>query len=117
MFALQGKALYPRFYYFNTGEHGTDTAYQYKGYSRLIFKFIGKNQNLDLVMPTNTIPEVFPQNSDVLALVCKESHYIDVLALTGKTRDGKTFTYLRNPLRELSCPISEPVCTTIENCY
>jgi hypothetical protein len=68
-------------------------------------------------MPINTIPDVFPQNSDVLALVCKESHYIDVLALTGKTSDGKMFTYIRNPLRELSCPVSEPVCTGIENCY
>ena|GEM_PF-993051 len=117
MFALQGKALYPRFYYFKTGEHGTDKAFQYKDYSRLIFKLIGKNQILDLVMPINTIPDVFPQNSDVLALVCKESHYIDVLALTGKTSDGKMFTYIRNPLRELSCPVSEPVCTGIENCY
>lgn len=116
MFALQGKALYPRFYYFNTGEHGTDKAYQYKNYSRIIFKLIGKNQNVDLVMPTNAIPEVFPQNSDVLVLFCKENHFFDVLAITGKTKEGDSFTYLRNPLHEFSCPVSEPVCTSIENC-
>ncbi len=117
MKVYQGKALYPRFYYFNTGEHGTDQAYQYKNYSRLVFKLVGEDGMLDLVMPISAPPDIFPNNADVIALACNEAHFIDVLAVSGTHRNGEAFTYVRTPLREFACPAAEPVCTQVDACY
>ncbi len=117
MAVYQGRALYPRFYYFNTGEHGTDKAYQYKNYSRLVLKLLGQDRMLDLVMPIGASPDIFPNNADVIALACNETHFIDVLAVSGVGRNGETFTYVRDPLPDFSCPLPEPVCTQVDQCY
>ncbi|MHC1772714.1 MAG: hypothetical protein AB9907_13475 [Flexilinea sp.] len=64
-----------------------------------------------------TTPDFFPDNSDIVVLACNSLQYIDVLAINGKTVDGEIFTYIRSPLSDFSCPVSEPVCTDIDTCY
>jgi hypothetical protein len=116
---FQGVALYPRFYYFNQGEHGTDKAYAYQLYSRIIFKILFDNGESDIVLPLDKFPDTFPDQSSVAVIGCLEpgSSYIKGIAVIGQTPDGKEFHYLRSPMKEIACPIPEPVCPEVNKCY
>lgn len=116
---FQGVALYPRFYYFNQGEHGTDKAYAYQLYSRIIFKVLFDNGESDVVLPLDKFPNTFPDQSSIAVIGCLEpgSSYIKGIAVIGQTPDGKEFHYLRSPMEEIACPIPEPVCPEINKCY
>lgn len=117
-----GVSLYPRFYYYQMGEHTSNGVLMTKDYSRIIFSGINKDKTgpafHEYLMPHKELINVFPQDSIYRALSCTTEYgYEDVLAVTIDTPAGKSYTYLRDPLPEFSCPVPEPVCLSIENCY
>ncbi len=117
-----GIALYPRFYYYRIGEHGYYGSLGWKDYSRLAFQGINKENGeklmLEYLLPHQIPIADFPHDSTYLALSCKtDNGYDDVLAVTIETPSGKTYSYIRDPLPEFACPVQEPVCIAIDNCY
>lgn len=117
-----GAAIYPRYYYFLGGEHASNGALMRKDFSRMTFFGINRDENRkfsrEFLMPHTGIIESFPHQSVFRAISCRsEFGYEDVLAVTVETQDGEIFTYVRDPLPEFSCPVPEPVCVAIENCY
>ena len=122
MHITHGIAVYPRFYYFLKGEHAQNGASMVKDFSRMSFTGINKeNDSLlmqDYLLPQKLMISDFPQDSVFRAISCTSEYgYEDILAVTIKTPDGETFTYVRDPLPEFSCPVPEPVCIEIDNCY
>ncbi len=117
----RGVVLYPRFYYFRVGEHGYYGSLGWKDYSRLAFTGINLNRRKKLLqeylLPQQNFIEKFPQDSVFRAISCNSGNgYEDVLAVTIETPEGKVYTYVRSPLKEISCPVPEPVCDSIGNC-
>ena len=116
-----GVAIYPRFYYYNNGEHSANGVLMTKDYSRMTF--YGLNKDLsgpsyrEYLMPHKDLITDFPQDSIYRAISCKSEYgYEDVLAVSIETPKGDIFTYVRDPLQEFSCPVKEPVCHSVENC-
>jgi hypothetical protein len=115
---FQGVALYPRFYYFNQGEHGTDKAYAYQLYSRIIFKILFDNgesiSSFRWTVSRYFSGSIFRRSHRLFGT---RSSYIKGIAVIGQTPDGKEFHYLRSPMKEIACPIPEPVCPEVNKCY
>lgn len=117
-----GIVLYPRFYYFRDGENVKNDLMMWKEYSRLTFSgadFTGGWGSLSqgYLMPHTEQINHFPHGSVFRAISCKSDYnYEDVLAVTAETKDGKVYTYVRDPLPAFSCPVPEPVCYSLENC-
>ncbi|MBR6089554.1 MAG: hypothetical protein IKP86_06450 [Anaerolineaceae bacterium] len=116
-----GKVVFPRFYYFRTGEHSPNEATMGKEYSRMTFTGINKDSSgilrQDYLLPHTEMISDFPQDSVFRAISCSSDVlYQDVLAVTVESPDGRIFSYVRDPLPEFSCPVPEPVCTAVESC-
>ena len=93
-----------------------------KDFSRITFTGINKEKDShlmqDYLLPHTELIHEFPQGSVFRALSCTSGFgYEDVLALMIETPEGETYTYVRDPLPEFSCPVPEPVCVEINNCY
>ena len=121
MHISHGVAVYPRFYYYKTGEHSSEGALMEKDFSRMTFIGINKEENIgtsrEYLLPHKELVNVFPQDSVYRALSCSSDFgYEDILAVMIETPQGQQFTYLRDPLPEFSCPVPEPVCTANEVC-
>ncbi len=117
-----GVSEYPRFYYFRGGEHISRGALMRKEFSRMTFIGLGmddgRRSSAEYMIPRMNLISEFPQDSVYRAISCtSEFGYEDVLAVTIDTPSGEVYTYLRNPLPEFACPVPEPVCPSIENCY
>ena len=122
MHISHGVAVYPRFYYYKTGEHSASGAMMEKDFSRMTFIGINRDESEEFsqeyLMPHKELIGDFPQDSIYRALSCSSSFgYEDILAVTIETPQGQQFTYVRDPLPEFSCPVPEPVCTANEVCY
>ena len=86
--------------------------------------FMGINKNdknilyQEYLMPHKDAIVNFPQDSVFRAISCKSDFgYEDILAVTIETPQGEVFTYMRDPLPEFSCPVPEPVCVAVEECF
>ena len=117
-----GVVLYPRFYYFRVGEHASSGSTMWKEYSRMSFMGINLDtENMlyrDYMMPHTEAIHEFPHDSVFRAISCtSEFGYEDVLAVIVESPDGEIYTYTRDPLPVFSCPVPEPVCLSLENCY
>ena len=122
MHISHGVAVYPRFYYYKTGEHSASGAMMEKDFSRMTFIGINRDESEEFsqeyLMPHKELIGDFPQDSIYRALSCSSSFgYEDILAVTIETPQGQQFTYVRDPLPEFSCPVPEPVCSANEVCY
>ncbi|MBQ6508710.1 MAG: hypothetical protein IJI07_04480 [Flexilinea sp.] len=122
MHISHGVAVYPRFYYYQKGEHSQNGALMKKEFSRMTFTGINKENNIRLLqeymLPHTELIHEFPQDSVFRALSCTSGFgYEDVLALMIETPEGETYTYVRDPLPEFTCPVPEPVCVEIDKCY
>ena len=122
MHISHGIAVYPRFYYFKMGEHTPNGGLMKKEFSRMTFTGINKENNSllmqEYVLPHTKLISDFPHDSVFRTVSCRTEYgYEDILAVTVETPDGKTYTYLRDPLPSFSCPVPEPVCIEIDNCY
>ena len=118
-----GVVAYPRFYYYLKGEHASYGSAMVKDFSRLTFMGINMGDEDDILyqeylMPHKDTIDPFPRDSIFRAVSCRsEFGYEDILAVTIETPQGEVYTYMRDPLPEFSCPVPEPVCYSIENCY
>ena len=69
----------------------------------------------EYLLPYQKHIQKFPQGSVFRAVSCTSEYgYQDVLALMIDTPDGETYSFVRDPLHELSCPVPEPVCYEID---
>ena len=112
----QGYMLYPRFYYFRKGEHGTDAAFAYKEYSRIVFPVVENNKWNYFSMPVSEIPDTLQHNTIIYFIACKEPSVANVLSIEEKTKEGETLFLVRDPLSAFSCPVQEPVCQSVNEC-
>ncbi len=122
MHISHGIAVYPRFYYYQKGEHSQNGALMKKEFSRMTFTGINKDKDShlmqDYLLPHSELIPVFPQDSVYRAVSCTSEYgYEDILAMMIDTPDGETYTYVRDPMPEFSCPVPEPVCIEIDKCY
>ncbi len=116
---LHGIALYPRFYYFNQGESGSDLLFKAKPFSRMVFQLILADRFIDVLLPLQTIPDIFENRLAVTVLACPGTGngYFDALAVYGTAKDGQEIFLLRDPASGFACPLTDPVCPNIGQCY
>ena len=108
-----GRALYPRYYIENEGEvHFYPVVVM--GFPRTTFTLIGPDGEKGIVLPGEK-PGYFPHAVDTLVIGCKESFYVDALAVILLDETGAVYT--RSPASPLQCPLKQPVCDNNHNCY
>ncbi len=116
---FQGTAVYPRFYFYQTGEHGADPLFRNKPYSRLTLRVMGTGSAADVMIPMREVPEGLTAGDAVTVFGCMEpgNAYLDALLLV-KTGGEKAVTvYRRDPMPEIGCPVREPICPETNQCY
>ena len=76
---LQGRLLYPRFFWRGQGiaQAHPSPAYEFRDYSRLGFLFMMKDQITPFVFPSKTIPSNFPDTGDAIIFGCKHFDYVE----------------------------------------
>ena len=76
--ALQGRELYPRFFWRGQGiaQAHPSPAYAFRDYSRLGFLLMTTNQIASIVFQNKTVPSV-PDAGDAIILGCKQSDYVE----------------------------------------
>jgi len=123
--ALWGRALYPRFYTENQGEHiASREVFTSRDYPRLAFEVIGPFKNEDAryagiaqaLLPLAEPPDYFPNASDVIVIGCrhKKPLYVDAVLVVVMGQQPKV--YLRQPGASLTCPLPVPVCDNNHVC-
>lgn len=119
IYELNGTVLYPRFYYFQAGEKGSDLVYQIRPYSRLVFRLLQSDQATDILLPTRMIPEDFHAGDTATVYGCREigQHYMDALLVVKRNGAAAETVYRREPSVEFSCPTREPLCPATDECY
>lgn len=119
IYELNGTVLYPRFYYFQTGEKGSDLVYQIRPYSRLVFRLLQSDHATDILLPTRNIPEDFHAEDTVTVYGCQEigQHYMDALLVVKRNGTAAETIYRREPSVEFICPTREPFCPATDECY
>ena len=75
---LQGRVLYPRFFWRGQGiaQAHPSPAYAFRDYSRLGFLLMTTNQITPIVFQNKTVPSV-PDAGDAIILGCKQSDYVE----------------------------------------
>jgi hypothetical protein len=76
---LQGRLLYPRFFWRGQGiaQAHPSPAYEFRDYSRLGFLLMMTNQVTPFVFPSKIVPSNFPDTGDAIVLGCKQFDYIE----------------------------------------
>ena len=110
---LNGRAMYPRFYFQGQGEPGY--IYVTKEYPRIVFEMIGTQGTKGIILPFEVNPEYFPHQSDVLVVGCRNGLDIDALFVLVSDGDKQAF-YHRSPDAPLTCPLPEPICDNNSVC-
>ena len=104
---LWGRALYPRFYKARQGiTAGTpSTSVRVRDYNRIGFQIIG-TKAYQVVLPTQSPPDYFPNAADVYVVGCPSGNYVDALAVIvmDLQNPNQAHFYLRNPLTWVMCP-------------
>ncbi|MDH5507199.1 MAG: hypothetical protein OEZ02_08270 [Anaerolineae bacterium] len=79
--ALQGRALFPRYYPAGEGEEGTYTpSTAPRDYRRLGFNLAGP-ENTQVVLPLDAPPAAFPNGADVMVLGCQADDRIQAIVV------------------------------------
>ena len=76
---LQGRVLYPRFFWRGQGiaQAHPSPAYVARDYSRLGFLLMTTNQITPVVFQNKTVPSDFPDAGDAIIFGCKQSDYVE----------------------------------------
>jgi hypothetical protein len=104
--AVEGRALYPRFYRAGEGEPGRSwAAFLERDYSRLGFFLVGPEKG-GVIIKLEDAPESFPHAADVVVVGCQGDEFIDAAAvvLSSDSKLADTVV-LRSGLEILSCPL------------
>jgi hypothetical protein len=112
--ALNGRLLYPRYFYHNDGIVTTDRPYLKQEYPRLAFFIIGPQGSDGVILPLSTVPNLIESGKDVILFGCQERRVVQGLFLI--TLDEGERIYLREPPAPLQCPLPLPVCDDNRNC-
>jgi len=107
--AIQGRALYPRFYGRDQGETGNYwPAYRIRDYERLAFTVIGNsNVRYQVLLPLEHAPAVFPNAADVIVIGCQDGDILQ--AYWVNVQDSSNAEYLRPELNHWKCaPATNP---------
>ncbi len=116
--AVEGRALYPRFYAQGQGEpHVSVTRpYDARAYPRMIFTLLGAERKWSVILPTQT-PLHIPDAADVVVLGCwnADEEYLDAAMLFSFEANVQTY-YSLQPSRPLLCPLPPPVCNDNQEC-
>lgn len=112
--ALNGRALYPRYYSIGKGEPRPHYPYLVLDFPRLAFILIGPEGTRGIIFPREKV-RYFPNAVDVIVLGCKEDGYIDALAVV--VEGDETAAYVRQPPSPLQCPLQQPVCDLNRICH
>jgi hypothetical protein len=85
---LQGRALYPRFFWRGQGiaQAHPSPAYVARDYSRLGFYFM-MNQTTPVVFQSKTVPANFPDAGDAIILGCKQLDYLEARIIIFPTQN------------------------------
>ena len=80
--ALQGRVLYPRFFWRGQGiaQAHPSPAYAFRDYSRLGFLLMTTNQITPIVFQSKTVPSV-PEAGDAIIFGCKHLDYIEAIGI------------------------------------
>ena len=116
---FQGTVIYPRFYYYQTGEHGTDPLFRNKPYSRLTLRVMRTDAAGDVMIPMREVPEGLTAGDTVTVFGCMEpgDAYLDALLLAKTDGEKVISVYRRDPMPEMGCPVREPICPETNHCY
>lgn len=119
VYELNGTVHYPRFYYFQTGEKGSDLVYQIRPYSRLVFRLLQNDQATDVLLPIQYSPADLKDGDVVTVFGCREveQHYLDAFLVIKRNGTAAETVYRRDPGVEFVCPTREPVCPATNECY
>ena len=109
---LIGRALYPRYYKKDQGEPIFYPTLNMP-FPRTTFTLIGPDGENGVILP-GEVPTYFPHATDVLVIGCRNTDYLDALAVI--VLDEKSVVYTREPKSELQCPLQQPVCDNNSNC-
>jgi len=104
---INGRALYPRYFFENKGEVKNMYPYLTLGYPRIAFTVIGPLGTTNVILPQSQSSD-FPNASDVIVLGCLNGQDMDALAIV-LIQDG-AIVYTREPSAPLQCPLPQPVC-------
>ena len=107
---IQGWVLYPRFHAANEGEVGdTIKAFMPAYYPKVDFCLVGP-YNHRIVIPHETVPKIFPNGADIVAIGCPEEVYFEALMVAVYDEQGKRIELLRRqPFPKIfTCPLSAP---------
>jgi len=110
---VNGRALYPRYFWENEGVRKDRYPYNILGFPRIAFTMIGPNGESAVILPQAEV-FYFPNASDVIVLGCQEDLYIDALAVV--VIKDQTVVYVRQPDAPLQCPLRQPVCNEDHVC-
>jgi hypothetical protein len=111
--AINGRALYPRYFEENEGIPKNSYPYGKMGFPRITFMMIGPNGENSVILPQDEVL-YFPNASDVIVLGCQEGAYIDALAVV-VIKEQKV-AYVRQPNSPLHCPLQQPICNQNHVC-
>lgn len=115
--ALNGRALYPRYYRPGKGELYSFGPFLAAPYPRMVFSVIGP-QGLAYVVLPGKAPKAFPNASDISLLGCQSSAQgYSLVSAVAVILPAQHAGYARTPASPLTCPLPEPVCDTNGNCY
>jgi len=110
---INGRALYPRYFWENEGIPKNRHPYSVMGFPRIAFTMIGPSGENSVILPQDEI-FYFPNASDVIVLGCQQGDYIDALAVV--VIEDQTVVYARQPGSPLQCPLQQPVCNQNHVC-
>jgi hypothetical protein len=121
---LEGRALYPRFYYHDQGEpvsksSGTSPLGMFypRPYPRLTWILLSNDFYRFVLLPMSVPPsDELPDASDVIVLACPGEKWFAVDAQAVFVLGPTPQVLLRSPQAALHCPLPEPVCDLNRNC-
>ena len=111
--AINGRALYPRYFRDNEGIPKEHYPYTVMGFPRIAFVMIGPNGENSVILPQDEVL-YFPNASDVIVLGCQEGVYVDALAVV--VIEEQKVVYVRQPPSPIQCPLQQPVCNQNHVC-
>jgi len=121
---LEGRALYPRFYYHDQGEPTSKSSgtsplamlYQ-RPYPRLTWILLSNDFYRFVLLPMNAPPSnQLPDAPDVIVLACPGEQWFAVDAQAVFILGQEPQVLLRSPQAGLRCPLPEPVCDLNHTC-
>ncbi len=103
---VHGQAIYP--YYLEAGSGPVNhfwPAYKPRPYSRLVFYLVGP-ESMNVILPIPSSDVKFPDGAEVMVLGCVND-FGDVEALAVLLVGESTSLFMREPIPEMTCPLSE----------